>query len=145
MLMLAVMAAALAACASGGSAPTTSSATTQAAPIACPSMLPANAIVQDIPAPGSTGINDATDSVLFIEVPAEAPRAGWGSLTLNGVTQGAFDIFAAPSPPLPSGGLYLSAPITTPPMSQTTYTVGVIFTNGCGSPASLTLGTFTTQ
>jgi hypothetical protein len=143
-LVLVLVAAALAACAGGGSTLTTSSATTQSAPIACPSVLPANALVEDIPAPSSTGVNDGQNNVLFIEVPAEVPMAGWGSLTLNGVVQGTLAIAAIPSP-LPSGEAFLSAPIATPLMSQTTYSVGVTYTNGCGSPASLTLGTFTTQ
>jgi hypothetical protein len=113
-------------------------------PQPCPSVFAPNVIVQFQPAPNSTGVNDGQNNVVFIDVPAAAPRSGWGSLTLNGVVQGALAPAAIPSP-LPSGEAFLSAPITTPLKAQTAYAVGVTFTNGCGSPDSLSIGTFTTQ
>jgi hypothetical protein len=40
------------------------------------------------PGAGST-VSAATNSILFIEQIASVPAGGWGSLTLNGVAQGA--------------------------------------------------------
>jgi hypothetical protein len=106
-------------------------------------VLPSGVITLFEPPVGSK-VNASTNQVVFIDMPLSAPNGGWGSLTLNGTTEGALAPAVIPSP-LPTDEAFLSAPITTPLMSGMTYAVAVTFTNGCGSPDAIGLGTFSAQ
>ncbi|HEV8020147.1 MAG TPA: hypothetical protein VGP41_02715 [Candidatus Lustribacter sp.] len=126
-----------------GAAVAAGAAAGQPIPQACPSALPPGAITLFQPVSGST-VNASTNAVVFIETPLSAPKNGWGSLTLNGTGQGALAAAAIPSP-LPTGEIFLSAPITQPLTSGMTYQVAVTYTDGCGYPDAIALGTFSTQ
>lgn len=136
-------AAAAAACVAAAVAGGATGSVTIGIPQACPSALPPNAITLFQPVSGST-VSVSTNAVAFIETPLSAPKSGWGSLTLNGTAEGALAAAAIPSP-LPTGEIFLSAPITTPLMSGVTYAVAVTYADGCGNPDAIALGAFSTQ